>query len=98
MRKKRKEKGMNAGTVSVLCIVLVFVTVLSVQIYKLKEKDRLLAEREEHLENQLSEEIDRATEIEELNWYTQTMEYIKEMANKLGLVNEGEIIFKENDE
>lgn len=98
MSRKRKKKGLNAGTVSIVFIVLVFVAVMSIQIYKLKEKDDILADREQNLQEQLSEEVQRSEEIEELNLYTKTMEYIKEMANKLGLVSENEIIFKENDE
>lgn len=98
MSAKKKGKGLNAGTVSIIFIVLVFVAVMSIQIYKLKEKDKLLAEREENLQEQLSDETQRAEEIKELDFYTQTMEYIKEMANKLGIVSDNEIIFKENDE
>lgn len=98
MSKKRKGRGLNAGTVSVVFIVLVFVAVMSIQIYKLREKDALLADREQNLQEQLENESQRAEEIEELNLYTQTVEYIKEMAYKLGIISENEIIFKENDE
>jgi len=83
---------------SVIFIVLVFVAVMSIQIYKLKEKDALLREREEALEEQLTEEMLREEELEELDLYTRSMEYIKDMANKLGLVYENEIIFKESGE
>lgn len=98
MSKKRKGRGMNAGTVSIIFIVLVFVAVMSIQIYKLKEKDALLADREQNLQEQLENESQRADEIEELNLYTKTVEYIKEIAHKLGIISENEIIFKENDE
>ena len=98
MSRRKKGRGLNAGTISILFIVVVFVAVMSIQIYKLKEKDELLSEREENLKDQLAEESERAEELEELDLYTQTMEYIKEMANKLGLVLDNEIIFKENDE
>ena len=37
-------------------------------------------------------------DIKELDLYTKTMEFIKEIANKLGIVSDNEIIFKENDE
>ena len=98
MAKKRKKNGYNAGTMSIIFIVLVFVAVMSIQIYKLKEKDALLKEREDLLEQQLTEEQLREEELEELDLYTRSMEYIKDMANKLGLVFENEIIFKESDE
>lgn len=98
MSKKRRGRGLNAGTVSIVFIVLVFVAVMSIQIYKLKEKDALLADREQNLQEQLENESQRGEEIEELNLYTQTIEYIKEIAYKLGIISENEIIFKENDE
>lgn len=98
MNRKRKGKGYNAGTVSIVFIVLVFVAVMSMQIYKLKEKDAILADREQNLQDQLESESQRAEAIEDLSLYTKTMEYIKEMAYKLGIVSENEIIFKENGE
>ena len=98
MAAKRRKKGYNAGTTSIIFIVLIFLVVMSIQIYKLKEKDKLLAEREEMLMQQLDEELLREEELEELDLYTKSMEYIKDMANKLGLVFENEIIFKESGE
>ena len=98
MAGKRRKNGNNAGTMSIIFIVLVFVVVMSIQIYKLKEKDELLAEREANLMEQLTEEMEREAELEELDLYTRSMEYIKDMANKLGLVYENEIIFKESGE
>ena len=98
MAGKRKKGGNSAGTMSILFIVIVFVVVLSIQIYKLKEKDELLKEREESLMQQLEEEIQREEDLKELDLYTRSMEYIKDMANKLGLVYENEIIFKESGE
>lgn len=98
MAGRRKRKGNNAGTMSIIFIVLVFVVVMSIQIYKLKEKDKLLAEREQNLMQQLTEEMQREEELKELDLYTRSMEYIKDMANKLGLVYENEIIFKESGE
>ena len=88
----------NPGTVSIVVIVIAFLVVMSIQILKLKQKDDLLAEREAILEQQVTEEMERAEELEELDLYTRSMEYIREMANKMGLVFENEIIFKESDE
>ena len=98
MSAKRGKKRHNPGTVSIVFIVVAFLIVMSIQIFKLKEKDKLLSEREAILEQQLVEEEQRAEELEDLDIYTQSEEYIKEMANKLGLVFENEIIFKESDE
>ena len=98
MAKKRKKNGNKSGTLSIIFIVLVFLVVMSIQIYKLKEKDAILAEKEANLMQQLTEEMQREEELKELDLYTRSMEYIKEMANKLGLVYENEIIFKESGE
>lgn len=98
MSGKRKRKGLNAGTVSIVFIVLVFVAVMSIQIYKLKEKDKLLADREQNLQEQLADETERAEEIEDLNRHMQSIDFIREWAHKLGIISDEEIIFKENDE
>ena len=54
-------------------------------------------ERIEELRNEIAkEEEQRAEEIEEYKQYTKSREYIEEVAReKLGLVYEGEVIFKE---
>lgn len=98
MAGKRRKNGSGAGTKSIIFIVLVFVVVMSIQICKLKEKDATLAEREQNLLLQLEEELKREEDLKELDLYTRSMEYIKDMANKLGLVYENEIIFKESGE
>ena len=95
---KGRKGNRNAGTASIIFIVLVFVAVMSIQIYKLKEKDDLLKEREENLQSQLQEEVERSEEIGELEQKVNSIEYIKEMAHRMGLVFENEIIFKESSE
>ena len=55
-------------------------------------------ERIEELESQIVYEEQRAEDIEEYRQYTKTREYIEEVAReKLGLVYDGEVIFKEGD-
>lgn len=98
MSAKKRRSGRNTGAMSIVFIVIVFVVVMSIQIFKLKQKDELLMEREQNLEEQLAQEEQRAEELNELNLYTGSMEYIKDMANKMGLVFENEIIFKESGE
>lgn len=98
MSRKGQKKRHSAGTVSIVMIVLAFLLIMSVQIYKLKQKDDLYAEREQNLEQQIKDEQERASELEEMDLYTQSVEYIKDMANRLGLVFDNEIIFKESNE
>jgi len=53
-------------------------------------------ERIEELNAEILKEEQRAEDIAEYKEYTQTREYIEEVAReKLGLVYEGEVIFKE---
>ena len=52
-------------------------------------------ERIEELRSEIAKEEQRAEEIEEYKQYTKSREYIEEVAReKLGLVYEGEVIFK----
>ncbi|MBD5444641.1 MAG: septum formation initiator family protein, partial [Lachnospiraceae bacterium] len=50
------------------------------------------------LQEEIDAEIARTEEIEEYGKYTQTKKYVEEVAkDKLGLVYEGEIIFKDEN-
>lgn len=98
MSRKGRRKEHRATTISMGVIVLAFLVVMSIQIYKLNEKDKMYAEREQNLLEQLAEEESRAEELKEMDLYTKSVEYIKDMANKLGLVFENEIIFRESGE
>ena len=98
MRKKKRKKTHDPGTISIIVIVLIFLSVMSIQIYRLRQKEAIYAQREQNLLQQIADETQREEELEELNLYTKSMEYIKDMANKMGLVFENEIIFKESDE
>ena len=98
MAKKRKKGGNNAGTMSIIFIVLVFLVVMSVQIYKLKEKDDQLAEVITGLEAQHQEQIELSEEIEKLKKKVNSIDYIIEKAHEMGLLFEHEKLFKESDE
>ena len=50
------------------------------------------------LEEQIEEEKRRSEEIEEYGKYTKTKKFVEDMAKeKLGLVKDDEIVFKEGD-
>ena len=94
-RPKRRNKRAN-GRISIVVIVLALLVVMSVQIYKLKQKDEAYAASEKKLMEQYEQETERASEIESLADYMQTDQYIEDMAkSKLGLAYDDEIIFKE---
>lgn len=99
MSAKRKKRSRNTGTISIGIIVLVFLVVMAVQIYRVKQKDDAYAAEEEALMQQYEDETQRAAEIDDLEAYMQTMQFIEDTAkSKLGLAYDNEIIFKESEE
>lgn len=79
-------------------VVLMIMVVVAIDSMELQRKiDEQTAKETELLAQKESEEV-RAAEIEEYRKYTQTKRYVEEVAkDKLGLVYEGEILFKEED-
>lgn len=96
MSTHRRRQRKN-GTVSITIIVLAFLIVMSVQIFKLKQKEAAYAAQEAELKEAYEQETERAEEIESLADYVQSDQYIIDMAHsKLGLAYDNEIIFKES--
>lgn len=96
MSTHRRRQRKN-GTVSIAIIVLAFLIVMSVQIFKLKQKEAAYAAQEAELKEAYEQETERAEEIESLADYVQSDQYIIDMAHsKLGLAYDNEIIFKES--
>ncbi|MDE6607509.1 MAG: septum formation initiator family protein [Lachnospiraceae bacterium] len=94
----RKRRQNRFGMFLTGIVVLMLVVVVAVRSNDLKQKQDLYAEKEAALEKQIEEEKARSEEIEEYRKYTQTKKYVEEVAkDKLGLVYDGEIIFKEED-
>lgn len=94
--RKRHQNSLSMFLVTLVVLMIMIVVAFdSVEIQrKINEQTaketELLAEKE-------AEEI-RAEEIEEYRKYTQTKRYVEEVAqDKLGLVYEGEILFKAED-
>ena len=70
--------------------------VVSISGRKLREKIDAVSETQTRYERLLQEEEKRKQDIEEFGKYTQTKKYVEEVAqDKLGLVYEGDIIFKQ---
>lgn len=92
-RKKRQNKTGMILVTTVVLMMLVVVTIKSVELRGKKEAYQL---REAALQEEIAAEEARTEEIEEYGKYTQTKKYVEEIAkDKLGLVYEGEIIFKD---
>jgi cell division protein DivIC len=96
--RQRNKRKKGAGTVSVGIFVALFLVVMAVQIYRVKQKDEAYSEQLTDLQAQLEDETERATEIDALEEYMKSDEYIEDTAkSKLGLAYDNEIIFKETE-
>ncbi len=94
--KKRRRK--NAGTVSITIIVLAFLAVMAVQICKLEQKDSDYQAKEAELQQEKQDETQRSSELDDLEEYMKSSQYIEDVAkSKLGLTYKNEIIFKEKE-
>lgn len=92
----RRKKQNRLGMFLVTTVMLIMLLVVTVKSAELRDKQALNLQKEEQLMEQIAQEEKRKEEIEEYRKYTQTKKYIEEVAkDKLGLVNEGEIVFKE---
>ena len=94
----RKTRQNRLGMFLVLMVVLMLLVVVSLKSAELRQKQETYAARERVLQEQIDAEKARTEEIEEYRKYTQTKKYVEEVAkDKLGLVNEGEIIYKPDE-
>ena len=79
-------------------VVLMIMVVVAVRSVELQQKIEGYDTQIASLTTQIEAENTRAEEIEEYRKYTQTKAYVEEVAkDKLGLVYEGEILFKEDN-
>ena len=84
--------------VMVTVAVLMLLIVISFKSVELRQDQAVYDEKIEQLNSQIEQETLRTAEIEEYGKYTQTLKYVEEVAkDKLGLVYEGEILFKSED-
>lgn len=100
-RKKVAYRKRNQNHLSMVLVALV-VTLITVAVamrsVELTQRLEELTQKEQGLEQQKLAEEQRAEEIDEFRKYTQTKRYVEEVAkDKLGLMYEGEVLFKEED-
>lgn len=94
----RKRNQNRMGMLLVTVVVLMMLVVVTVKSVELKEKRAAYIVKEEALMQEIAAQEARAEEIEEYEKYTQTKKFVEEVAKeKLGLVYEGEIIFKDEN-
>lgn len=90
-----RNKVTMIGITSVVCLLMV---ILLVQGQRLNAQASANEQRMAELEQQIEDENQRTQEIGALEEYMQSDEYLEKVAkDKLGLIKDGEIIFKESD-
>lgn len=86
------------GMFLVTTVVLMMLLVVTVKSVELREKRATYMAKEEALQQEIESEEARSEDIAEYEKYTQTKKYVEEVAKeKLGLVYQGEIIFKDEN-
>ncbi|MCX4343538.1 MAG: septum formation initiator family protein [Kineothrix sp.] len=92
----RKGRQNRLAMLLVTTVVLMMALVVTFKSVELRQKRQIYMEKEEALLQEIEAEKARTDEIEEYGKYTQTKKFVEEVAKeKLGLVYEGEIIFKD---
>ena len=99
MRKKKKRNQQNLiAMCSVTVVMMILVIALMVGSHSLSAKIDGYKVQKQEVCDKIEEEQKRTEEIDQLKEYMQSDEYAREVArNKLGLVGEDEIIFKEQE-
>lgn len=78
--------------------IIMIIAVVGINSISLRQKQAKYIAREQELQQQIDAENARTEELKELETYTKTKKYAEEVAkDKLGLVYDNEIVFKEED-
>ena len=94
----RKKRQNRFGMFLVSIVVFMLLIVVAFNSIELMAKKEAYQQKENAQQEQIVAEEERAKEIEEFEKYTQTKKYVEEVArDKLGLVYEGEILFKDEN-
>lgn len=92
---RRSMRGHRQSVCAILTVLILLIAVVSVNAMTLRAKEKSYQMQMTELAEQIEEEKARTKEIDDLEKYVSTDEYVEEVAkDKLGLVYENEIIFK----
>ena len=96
---KMRRRSVNLGGMFlVTAVVAMIVLVVLFKSNELRDKKAAYEKRENYLIEQIEEQERRSEEIEEYRKYTQTKQYVEDMAKeRLGLVYKDEIILEADD-
>ena len=94
----KRRRDHRLGMMMALFVVLILMTAVAVRSISLRTKLAEYRAKEADLEQRIEQQMKRSEEIAEYEKYTKTRKYIEEVAkDKLGLIYDGEIIFRNGD-
>ena len=94
IHRKRKQNRFAMFLVGIALLMLLIA--VGVKRIELERKQEAYLQEEAELQRKIDQEKARSEELEEYEKYTQTQKYVEDVAKeKLGLVYEDEIVFKE---
>ena len=97
--RKTKNRQNRIAMYMISFIVLMLVVVVFVKSAELNRKKSEYQVKEAQLSEAIKKEEDRAQEIAEYETYSKTKAYVEDIArDKLGLVYEGEILFRDENQ
>ena len=83
---------------SITFVVAIFFIAMMTQSISVEKQLSQYQQELEELDNKMTEETERTKEIDDMKEYMETDEYAEEVArDKLGLVKDNEIVFKEQE-
>ncbi len=95
----RRKKQNKFACFCIAIVVGMLLAVVSIDGMRLQDKYNTFLSKEAELTKEIEKEQDRALELKEYEKYTKTKKYVEEVAeSKLGLVHDGEVIFKPDKE
>jgi len=98
MKAKRNRRYNRLAMLGISFVVCMLMVVLLVQGVNLRKRISDNEDKQQTLAQQIEDEENRTQDIEELQEYMQSDEYIEKAAKeKIGLVKDNEIVFKEID-
>ncbi|MGN1167387.1 MAG: septum formation initiator family protein [Lachnospiraceae bacterium] len=94
-RQRQRLKSHRRSMLAISAVLFLLIGMISLNGMTLRAKDKAYQAQEIELQQQIEEEKARSEEIDDLEKYVGTDEYVEEVArDKLGLVHKNEIIFK----
>lgn len=94
-RQKKNARQHKSSMLGISAVIMLLVIVVSVSSIGLMEKNKEYVAQEQELKEEMQEEKARTSEIDDLEEYVGTDEYIEQTArDSLGMAYENEIIFK----